>query len=267
MIRFLFILIIFFILILFCQRSKTSLRIFRLKKKIKNNPLIGIKQQDGSYYYKEGRFTASYRIEESPTGIKIVEWLFLRRRLTFLEEKILKIKRGLNNFFLYQRWFVLFRTSIIIILITSLIIFYLGIKEHTLKRIERFRWIVAQITGLSPESIGYVGGGWFEISGQKRSLHREVEPVTISFNPLSWLFFSDTANVSLWSNKLNKYVTYPLSIGDKGDVWLDKKGGQIHGKAIGDKIMWDEPQRAGIREEVSGHRIVVKDGKLKFIDE
>lgn len=267
MIKFFFLLVGTFILILFSRKSLTYLRIFRLKNKIKNNPLIGIKQEDNSYYYKGKGYTISYRIRESFAGIKIVEWLSLKRRLTTFEEKVLNLKRALDKFFLYQRWIALFRPSVVIVLITSLIIFYFGIKEHSLKRIERFRWIVAQITGVSPESISYAGEGWFKISGQKRSLDREVEPITISFNPLRWLFFSDTVRVSRWSEKSNRYIDYPISINDKGDVWLGKKGEQIHGRALGDKIVWDEPQRVGIREEVSGHRITVEDGKLKISDE
>jgi hypothetical protein len=267
MIRFLFVLIALFILTLFYSKSLAYLKVFLIKKKIKNQPLIGIREPDGSYYYKEGRYTVSYRIKESLPGNNAVEFLFLKRRLTSSEEKILKIKRGLNNFFLYQRWITLLRPSAIGVLIVSLVIFYLGIKEVSLRRIERSKWIVAQITGVSPESISYTGGGWFKISGQRRSRDSKVKPVSISFNPLSWLFSSQTTNVSLWSDKLNRYITYPVTVSDKGDVWVDKKSSQIHGRASGNKIVWDEPQRAGINYKVSGHHITVEDGKLKFIDE
>jgi len=244
-----------------------GIRVIQLKKKIRNNPLIGLKGDGNRYSYKEEGYTVSYIIQESSTGIKSVEWLSLKRRLTFLEEKILNIKREINNFFLYQRWLTLFRPSAIIVLVASLIIFYLGIKDYSLKRIERFRWIIAQITGISPESINYTGEGWFNISGRKRSVEGEVEPVTIGFNPLRWLFFQDSANVSLWSEKLNGYVSYPLTINDKGDVWLGKHDGQVHGKTLGDKIVWDESQRGGIRAKVSGHRLAIEDGKLKIFDE
>ncbi len=267
MVIFFFVLVDTFILILFCHKSLAYLRIFRLKNKIKNNPLIGIKQEDNSYYYKEKGYTISYRIKESFAGIKIVEWLTLKRRLTTFEEKVLNLKRALDKFFLYQRWITLFRPSVVIVLITSLIIFYFGIKEHSLKRIERFRWIAAQIAGVSPESIKYTGEGWFKVSGQRGSKDREVEPVTISFNPLRWLFFSDTVRVSRWNEKSNRYIDYPISINDKGDVWLGKESSQIHGKVLGNEVIWDAPQRAGIREKVSGHRITVEDGKLKISDE
>ncbi len=267
MIKVLFVLVGIFILILFIRKFLAYLRIFRIKNKIKNNPLIGIKQEDNSYYYKDKGYGISYRIRESCAGIKIVEWLTFKRRLTIFEEKILNSKRALGKLFLYQRWIALFRPSVVIVLIASLIIFYFGIKEHSLKRMERFRWIIAQISGISLESIRYAGEGYFKISGQKSSKDREVEPVTISFNPLAWLFSSDTVNVSLWSKKLDRYVDYPLTINDKGDVWLGKESRQIHGRARGDKVVWDESQRTGIWKEVSGHRIAVEGGQLKISDE
>ncbi len=264
MVIFFFLLVGIPILILFCQKYLAYLRIYRLKNKIKNNPLIGIKQEDNSYYYKEKGYTISYRIRESPAGIKIVEWLSLKHRLTTFEERVRNLKRALDKFFLYQRWLTLFRPSVVIVLFASLIIFYLGIKDYSLKRMEHFRWIIAQITGISPESIRYAGEGWFKIAGQKSSKDREVEPITISFNPLRWLFLSDAANVSLWSKKLNRYVDYPVTINDKGDVWLGKKSSQIHGRVLGNEVIWDAPQ--GVRE-VLGHDIVIEDGKLKIIDE
>ena len=124
--RFLFVFIIIFILILFGQKCLTHFQVSRLKKKIKNHPFIGIKQEDNSYDYKKEGYTISYRVNEPLLGVKAVEWLSLKRRLTFIEEKILDIKRGLSDFFLYQRWVTLFRPSAIIVLLASLIIFYLG---------------------------------------------------------------------------------------------------------------------------------------------
>ncbi len=200
MIKFFFVLVGISILILFCQKYLAYLRIFRIKNKIKKNPLIGIKQDEDSYYYKEKGYNINYRIRESFAGNKIVEWLTLKRRLTTFEEKVLNLKRALDKFFLYQRWITLFRPLVVIVLVASLIIFYLGM-EQSFKRIEHFKWIVARITGISPESIRYSGEGWFKISGQRGSKDQEVEQITISFNPLRWLFLSDTANVSQWSEK------------------------------------------------------------------
>ena len=267
MIKFLFILIIGFILALFYQRSLAYLKIFSLKKKIKKNPLIGIKQNDGSYNYKEGGVTMNYGIGEPCAGIRTVQWFSLKRRLSFLERKIRTIKRSLRDFFIYRKWHVLFQPSIAIILVISLVIFYLGIKEYSFKQVRYFRLIAAEITGVIPESIEYEGKGWFKISGQKRSLDKENEPVAISVNPLSWLFFSNSANIVRWSKKLNKYIDYHVSINDKGDVWLGKKDGQIHGRLLGSKVIWDRPQKAGTPYQISGQRIAIEDGKLKILDE
>jgi hypothetical protein len=152
---------------------------------------------------------------------------------------------------------------VVIIFVASIIIFYWGIKEHTLRRIERFRWIAAQITGVSIESIEYAGG-LFKIHVQRRPLDKKFEPVTISFSPLSW-FFSDTVKIRRWHPELNKYITYSsVTINDKGDVWLEKKGEQIHGKMSGEQLTWDEPW--GVRK-VPGHHIAIEDGKLGIIDE
>lgn len=261
--RFLFVLITIFILILFGQKYLVHFQISRLKKKIKKNPSIGIKQQDNSYDYEEEGYRISYRVKESPLGVKAVEWLSLKRRSAFVEKKILDIKRSLDKFFLYQRWVTLFRPSVAIVLMASLIVFYLGM-EHSFKRIKHFKWIVAQITGIAPESMKYVGAGQFQLFGHKRYFDKELEPVTISFSPLGWLFFSDAANISRWNPKLNKYLTYSFTIDDRGDVWLGKKDGQIHGKMQADKIIWDEPAGTSRYE---GHQIRVEDSKLKFIDE
>jgi hypothetical protein len=226
---------------------------------------MGLKEDDDRYSYKEKGYTVSYIIQESSTGIKNVEWLSLKRRLTFLEEKILNIKRDINKFFLYQRWVTLFRPSAIIILTISLIIFYLGIKENSLRRIERFRWIAAKITGVSIESIEYTGEGKFKVTGKRNLLDRVVDPVTISFNPIGWLFFSDAVNINRWNTKLNKYNTYSVTMSDKGDVRLEKKTGRFHGRALGGEVIWDKPPDT--MQKVSGEDVIVEDGKLKFIDE
>src|SRR3989338_4281080 len=112
MIKFLFFLAGIFVLILLSQKPLVYFRIFRLKRKIKNNPLIGIKREDNSYHYEEEGYAVSYRIRELPAGVKRIECLSLKRRLTFLEKEILNIKRNLNKFFMYQRWFALSRISV-----------------------------------------------------------------------------------------------------------------------------------------------------------
>lgn len=263
MIGLLLVLVVIFLLIPLVQSSFVHFKFFQLKEKIKSDPLIGKKEEDNNYCYKEGSYSAVYKIKEIPPGTKSVEWLFLRRRLTFLEEKFLNIKRFINSVFIYQRWVILFRPWVIIVLIASLSIFYLGITGYSQKKIQRFKWVAAQITGISPESIEYKGLGWFKVSGQRRPLDKTTEPVVVSFNPFNW-FFSDSAIIKRWSEKSNKYITYPVTINDQGDVWLDKRGDKVHGKALGDKVIWDEPQG---QRKVPSHNIIIENGKLKILDE
>jgi hypothetical protein len=264
--RFLFVLVIIFILILSCRKHLAHFQFFRLKKKIKNNPSIGIKQEDNSYNYKQGGYTVSYKVKGPPSGLR-VEWLYFKRRLTFIEKKILEIKRSLDKFFLYQRWAVLLRPSVIGVLLVALTVLYLGVKDQPAQRIGRFKWIIAQVAGINPEAIEYAGAGWFNVSGQRRSVDGGVEPVKISFNFLSQLFSPGKANVSFWNKRLKKHINYSMDINDTGDVWLDKKNQQIHGRVMADKIVWDQPQSAGIKGKVSGHQFTVQDGKLNISDE
>lgn len=264
--RFLFVLAVIFILIVFCRKCSARYHFFRLRNKIKNNPFIGLKQEDGSYKYKEGAYAVDYLIRESCAGYS-AKWLSFKRRMTFIEKKILGIKIFLDKFILYQKWAALLRPPLLIVLLAAFMIFYFGIKDRPEHRIERFKWIVAQMAGISPETVGYQGSGWFKISGQRKSASGDVEPVKISFNLLNWLFFPDKTRVSFWNKRQKRYIDYSMDINDSGDVWLDKKTQQIHGRVLADKIVWDQPQRAGIRSRVSSHRFSVQDGKLNISDE
>ena len=238
------------------------LRFFRLKKKIKKDPFIGILQQDNSYSYEEEGHIVNYRIQESLPGVRTIEWLSLKRRFGFFERKLFHIKRSLNKFFLYQRWLSLFRPQVAVILIVTLMISYF-VVTHSLKRIEHFKWIASRITGVSPEAIRYEGGGWFNVIGQRGPLDRNIEPVRIRFNPLGWLFFQDTANITRWNPEVNSYIDYSFTINDKGDVWLERENVPAQGSVLGNNIKWDEPQ--GVRR-VPAQDIVTKGGKLEIID-
>lgn len=247
----------------------TRLRFFRLKRKIKNNPLIGIKQEDGSYYHKKGGYGISYRIKESPSGAKTVEWLSLKRRLGFFEKEILKIKRGLNKFFLYQRWLVLFRPAILFLLFVSISISYFGLVETRKARVERFKWLVASAVGVSPNQIQYIGNGWLQISAQRKTAVDSVnEPVRYTFNPFRWFFSLPEAFVTRWRGKPFGYVTHPVVYNEGGEVWINKEDTWRHGRFTSDRtIEWDTPQGTGIRAgKVTGHQISTPDKKLYIPD-
>jgi hypothetical protein len=242
----------------------THLRALRLKHKIKNNPFLGEQDVNGNYYYKEKGYTIIYKIKQLPKGRNGVTWIYYKRRLTGFEDKILKIKRRLDKIFLYQKWNILFRPIPVVILVSSLIIFYFGIKQNSLRRIELFRQIVAQMTGLNPESVKYTDKGWFEISGQKKALDGRLNPLVIKINPLRSLFLPEGAIISRWNTELNKYIDYSVSINSKGSVCLEKKEGHFYGRREGHKIVWDEPPDT-IRK-VLGEDIIIEDGALKIVD-
>ncbi|MCX5704062.1 MAG: hypothetical protein NT066_06205 [Candidatus Omnitrophica bacterium] len=268
--RFLFLLSALFVLILFCQKSLVRLRVFRLKKKIKNNPLIGVKQEDNSYYYKQKGYCLSYRIKESPAGIKTVQWLSLKRRLRFFEGGILSIKRSLVKFFLYQRWLVIFRPFILFPLIISISIFYFGLVETQKARVERLKWLVASAVGASPDQIQYIGDGWLEVSTQRKTaVDGVMEPVRYAFNPFTWFFSSQAGFVSRWRGEPFGYVTHPVVYNEEGEVWINKEGTWRHGMFTGGKVIdWDIPQGTGIRAgKVHGHQISTEDKKLHIQDE
>jgi hypothetical protein len=150
---FLFVLVLILILILSCRRHLTTFQFFRLKKKIKNKPYIGIKQEDDSYSYGEWGHTVGYRVKESPLGLT-VEWLHFKRRLLFIEKKILDIKRVLNKFFLYEGWSKLLRYSLIAVLLGMITLFYLGVKQQPAKQKEQSELsAVAQMGGMSPAAL------------------------------------------------------------------------------------------------------------------
>lgn len=241
------------------------LRFKIFKKKIKKNPYLGYKDTEGTYEYREGPYSLKYRIVKGDNGQEKVEWIYLKRRLNRYEISRRKVDRSLFRFRHYQKWMILFKPSILLVLFTSAVIFYFGLAQPHNARIAQFKWIASQITGINPESIEYTGEGRFRISGRRETLNRALDPITISFNPIGWLFFSDTFNINRWNTKLNKYNTYSVTFSDKGDVWLQKKKGQFHGQTLGNEIIWDRPPDT--LQKVFGNDVIVKDGKLKFFDE
>jgi len=267
--RFLLILFGIFILILFYQRPKTYLRISGLKKKIEKNPLLGIKEEDNTYCYKEKGYVINYRIIETPAGIKRIESLSIKRRLNYFERKIINLKKGLDKFFLYQRWMVFFRPAIFFLLISSIIIFYFGLIETQKTKVERLKWAVATAIGVSTSQIQYIGDGLLEITTQRKTAADKInEPVRYTVNPFKWFFSSDTGFVTRWRGKPYGYVTHPVVYNENGEVWLNKEGTWRHGRFTGARtIEWDTPQGTGIRAgKVFGSEISTQNKKLYVPD-
>jgi hypothetical protein len=270
MIKFLLILFVTFIFILFCQNFLVYRKIWELQKKIKRNPLLGIKQNDNNYYYSENGYTLGYRIRESPAGVKKMERVFLKRRLTFFEKNILDIRRILNKFFLYRRWGILFHPLVLFLLLSSMVIFYFGLVETEKTRAERLKLVVSSIIGASTDQIEYIGDGTLAISAQRKTAVDGIsEPIKYTFNPWMWFFSADEGVVTRWQNKTKKYISHPVVYNERGDVWINKEGAWRSGKINNDKtVAWDEPQGSGIRtNRVTGHEISTQGKELSISDQ
>lgn len=264
MLKSLLFLVSFFIFILCLQKILTHFRILRLKKKVMNNPLIGIKEGDNNYCYRQKGYTLNYRIHELASGAKTVEWLSLKRRLTSAGRTAINIKKGINNLFIYQKWIILFRPQIFFVLIGSVIIFYFGIIETYNKRVERLKWLVASAAGVNPSQVQYIGNGWLEISAQRNTADRINEPVRYTVNPFKAFFSSEAGFVTRWKGGSLGHVTHPVVYNESGDVWINKEGAWAHGKFTKDStVEWDTPQ--GTRQ-VSGHEISTQEKKLYTTD-
>lgn len=246
-----------------------KIRIFRLKKKVKNNPYIGTKESNGTYIYRQGLFTIEYEILNIQTPRPLVKIISIKHRLTESEIARHRIKELFRNLFRYQTWIYLLRPHILISFILGIAILYFGIIEPYQNKVDRFRWIVASVVGVSPQDIQYIGNGWLQISAQRKTaVDRISEPVRYTFNPLRWLFTSESGSVTRWRGRPYGYVTHPIVYNEDGEVWINKEYTWRHGRISGKTIEWDEPQGSGIRAgKVTGHEITTQDKKLRLPDE
>jgi len=234
-----------------------------LRKKIKQSPFIGQGQDDGTYLYTKGSYSINYRKSILPDGKLCIEWVWHKRRLSPYEEKIRRVKKRFLEFWYYQRWLLLFRPPLIFLLIIGVFLFYYGVLGTQEAKIERLKLIVASAVGINTQDIQYIGDGWLEISGQRKVADDTTESLNYTFNPLRWLFFSDTGFVKRWRRGSGEYVKYPVVYNEKGDVWLKDKDAWQHGIISDQNIKWDTPQGSA---RVTGQEITREDKKLKIID-
>lgn len=242
-----------------------GIRFAILKKRIKNNPYIGKEDSDGTHVYKKGHYSIRYRIINLPEGKVGVEWVSQKRRYSAYEEKVRRIKKGLFDFWYYQRWSIFFRPPIIFILIAVILLFYFKVMSTREINAERLKWIVASVIGISPEDIQYIGDGWLEISGQRKREDGVSEPIKYTFNPLRWLFFSEGGVLTRWRGEPFGYATHSVVFNDRGDVWIKKKDTPWqHGIISGETIKWDTP--VGSSKVTEQEKISTEDKKLRVID-
>jgi hypothetical protein len=239
-----------------------------LKKKIKKNPHIGQENIDGTYDYKQGSYGIRYCIAKEASAKESIQWVSRRRHLSAYEQNIKGIKRSFFKFWHYQGWLSFLSPPIIFLLFISIVIFYFGLMETQKTKVERFKWIVASVVGISPHQIEYIGDGWLDISGQRRTaVDRIYEPIRYMVNPFRWFFSSEAGFVTRWRGESYGYVTHPIVYNERGDVWLNKEGNWIYGKISGKEVNWDVPQGTGIRAgKVIGHEIPAQDKKLYIKD-
>lgn len=234
-----------------------------LRRKIKKHPYIGQEVGDGTHLYKKGIYGINYRITKFADGHLSIEWLSHRRRVTYYEEKIKRVRKGLFDFWLYQKWLLLFRPPIFFLLLVSILLFYFVAIETEEARINRVKLIVATASGISPDQIQYIGNGWLEISGERIRADKTREHIKLSFNPLRWFFFSEGGVLTRWRGEPYGYATHPLVINDKGDVWLKKKDIWVHGRFSDNVIKWDSPVGSG---EVLTQELSIEDKRILIPD-
>jgi hypothetical protein len=239
-----------------------------LEKRIKRNPYIGKEDSDGTYLYEDNGYSIRYRIIKVSGGPQTIEWASQKRRLSPWELKIKKTRKWFFEFWHYQKWLVLFRPSLIFVLIISVFLFYFGVLETQESKIAGLKIIIASALGINTQDIQYLGDGWIEISGQRKTAVDQVsEPIRYTFNPFRWFFFSEGGFLTRWRGEHYGYVTHPIAYNNRGEVWINKEGTWRHGRIDGRTIEWETPQGTGIRAgEVAGHDISTPEKRLFIPD-
>lgn len=250
-----------FLFLKILNRIISKLKVSFLKKEIKKNPFIGIKDLDDTYLFKKEGYILRYRIVDLPSGDKEIKLISYKCRLTGFEEFIYKIKRFIGRAVLYPR----LKTSVIISLFLIIVILYIWILIPQTVKINFYRWSAARMIGVSPEQVEYKEAGWFEIYG-KRIIpeDKRTEPLTFTINPLRWLFFSDYGYVTRWRGKeYGGYKTHDLRLDEERKISIKETGRPAHGKFEGDKIKWDVSKGKGLPLTQD---IEIKEEGIRIID-
>jgi len=244
------------------------MRIYALKRKIRRNPYLGIRDSEGTYLYSQGRDTIKYEIlnmDESQGKKPPVKIISIKSRLTESEIARMRTKKIFTNFFRYRTWIYLFRPPIVLSLILGMSILYFGIIEPYETKVNRFKWIIAKVIGVEPDKIEY-RGGLFEIFGKRRIAYKnDIEYVSLAFNPLNIFSSKEIGYVTRW-NKDTGYITNPISYDGGGNVWIKYKDTWEHGIISKDEVKWDNPQGTA-NWKIFGHEISTKDKDLRIIDQ
>jgi len=238
-------------------------------RKIKANPFVGIKDLDGTFLYKEGRFTIRYAVDAlGKTNEKnIPRWISTKIKLSPYEEFLKNLNKSFADFWHYRKWLIFFYPSTIAVLMFIGLIIYIGEVELQPGKGYVTRWIISRALGVSPNEIKYRGDGWIGVSGVRRTaVDKQYEPFSYQVNVFRWLVFNDAGSVTRYRGKEYGTVTHPVGMEETREVYLKKEGKWRTGE-ISDGIKWDKPQGTGIRKgEIKSETIETTEGKIQLRD-
>lgn len=247
----------------------SKLKIRGMKKKIRTNPFIGIRDIGNTFKYKEGGITIRYAmtVSKTPAEKRIPYWISVRIKTPSRENILKKMSDGFMDFWRYQKWIIFFHPSTLIVLTLAGLIIYVGAVELQPGNGYVIRWLISRATGVSSNEIQYEGKGWIRIYGVRTTTaDREREPFSYDVNVFRWLVFNDAGSVTRGGNARRGPISHKLGYDESGQVYIKKEGAWQKGE-IGNGVKWDRPQGTGIREEkVKGETIGTTQGKLEVHD-
>lgn len=264
-----FIGLIIFLLWNFYERLINKIMIFRIKKKIYQNPFIGEPDRDNIYLYNENRYHLRYKIETSQKGgKKLIEWISIRYLSKPSVAMVKKIKNSFAIFFHNKGWVCLFRPFSIFLSLFAIAVFYFGLIESRESKIARLEWIVSRALGVDSTQIRYAGGGWFDMFGNRKIVvDGKEEPFIYTINLWQWLYHEDAGYIMRQREAPYGDDINTLRIDSRRNIWLHKDGQWHKGSISGNKIAWETPQGTGVREgKILGHEVLTDEGDIYLLD-
>lgn len=248
----------------------TKIKIWGMKRKIRANPFIGTKDENGTFQYKEDRFTIRYAIiyPKTPNEKITPQWISVKIKSVFYKNTLEKIRDEIADFWHYQKWLILFHPATIAVLLFIGLIIYIGGIELQPGKGYFIRWVASRAIGVSPDAIEYQGDGWIRVSGTRVAINKEIEPFNYDINFFRWLVFNDVGSVTRYRGKEYGAVNQPVGYDATGEVYIKKEGKIKKGEIKEGAIKWDEPEVVSVREgkSIRGHAIETTPDKIELRD-
>ncbi len=242
----------------------------KLKNIISRAPNIGLKDEEGNFEFKQGRFTIRYRLIDlgDTKEQKKIEFIAMKRRLWGYEEKAQNFSKVVRNFWLYHEWINFFKPKVFFALFSIILIFYLTAYEPEYYKVARFRWLISRILRVNEKSVTVKPDGWVTIQAQRQTaVDRQIEPISYNVNLFDWITFRDDGYISRYKGRDYGYSNYSVMYDDRGGIKLKKEGDWIEGELNKDRIDWKKPQGTGIREgKVLGHDVKIPEDTILIND-